>query len=321
MGQNIQCGACGASSVIKHLDKSMLECRYCGALMAFSENPPQHSSPQPDYKPAKLVLLLVMLPIIVIALMVVFWEVFQKIRKHTTMDAYEFNSVEVSSQLSTEAGNHAHSGKLITNVESHATETLSADSISQNLTVQSQVSGVTTNGGKYWIFQVKNSGEDALAGPAVMVSLFNSAGKRVAEQGGWAQREILAAGEETAILVFLSDVPADVAEQQITTVARAPTSYGLQQVTVEVRDFSVKIKSRQFEIIGDVVNSHDRNVKYVRVVAVAYDAAGVPIGIGDAFSTVKNLAPNQQSGFKLRVGTFLTGEPAAWQVWALGRGT
>ena len=67
------------------------------------------------------------------------------------------------------------------------------------------------------------------------------------------------------------------------------------------------------------MNQHDKTAKYVRLIAVAYNTDGEPIGIGNAFSSIKDLAPKQASGFKVRVGTFLQGEPASWQVRALAR--
>ncbi|KAA3641742.1 MAG: hypothetical protein DWP95_06245, partial [Proteobacteria bacterium] len=193
------------------------------------------------------------------------------------------------------------------------------ESINQFLTIQSQVSGKISNGGQYWIFGVQNTGDKTMVRPGVMVSLFNAQGKRVVEQGGWSYKEQLEPGEKTSVLVYLSEPPNETIEQKITALASEPGQFGAKQVQVKVSDYTVTSKSQQFEIIGDVLNNHDSRVKYVRVIAVAYNAAGEPIGIGNAYSTEKHLAPNQGSGFKISVGTFLTDEPDSWQLLALAR--
>ena len=312
IGQNIQCQACGASSVTKLEDQSMLECQYCGAMMTFSEDSKIPSTVQLQHKPAKLGLLLVMIPTLVIALMVIFWLVFQNIRKNRSMDSYE---AEISHNVATVVDEKVEHPLLpLETINSPPTT-----DYNQSLTIQSQVAGETTNGGKYWILGVKNSSDQQIARPGVMLSLFDQHGKRIEEQGGWSLREILEAGEQTAILLYLNEPPTDTAKQQITTFASQPTQLGLNQIEVKVLDYTVSTKNKQFELIGDVINDQDSPVKYVRLVAVAYNVVGEPIGIGNAFSTDKNLAPNQRSGFKVKVGTFLQGEPVTWRVWALGR--
>ena len=71
-----------------------------------------------------------------------------------------------------------------------------------------------------------------------------------------------------------------------------PNQFGLKQADVMVKGFNVSHKNKSFEVLSDVVNEHDSSVKYVCLMAVAYD-------IND-----KELAPNQRSGFKVKVGTF-----------------
>jgi len=312
IGQNIQCQACGASSVTMLANKPLLECEYCGAAMIYSVDSTP-STGQVQHKPAKLGLLLVMIPVLVIILMMVFWLIFQNTRKDRSMDSYAAEVSEVATTLIQTATNPISPSQ-------QQTPAKSTTSLNDLLSIESQVAGETSSGGKYWIIGVKNNSEQKLARPGVMLSMFNQAGKRLVEQGGWSMREVLEPEEQTVLLLFLSEVPPEAAEQQIKTFASQPTQFGLKQVEVKVLDFTVSTKNKQFELIGDVINDQDVNVKYVRLMAVAYDTQGKPIGMGNAFSTDKELAPNQRSGFKVKVGTFLQGEPVTWRVWALGRG-
>ena len=319
MGQKIECQACGASSFIKHKNKSLLECEYCGAMTAFNENSIDAVIVSGHQKPVNLVFLLVIIPVLVIVLMVVFWFVFQNIRKHTTMETYETEKplevIETTTLVQTPT-RPVITGKERTSPSSISIETFNE---SELLTIQSQVSGVTTNGGKYWILGVKNSSNQRLSRPGVMLSLFNQEGQRIEEQGGWSLREVLKPEEQTAVLLFLSELPADAVEQQLKPFASKPSQLGLKQVEVTVANYSVTTKNKTLEIVGDVINEQNFKVKYVRVMAVAYDADGKPIGIGNAFSTDKDLESGQNSGFKVKVGTFLQGEPVTWGISALGR--
>jgi hypothetical protein len=313
IGQTIQCKACGASSVTKHQVQSILECQYCGALMTYTESTSSQTIQHAHQKPAKLGFLLVMIPVLVIALMVLFWLVFQNIRKQRTMESYETELIEKVVQVEPEV-------KIQVSQEPVVINAISAADINQLLTIESQVSGETSNGGKYWILGLKNNSDQAIARPGAMLSVFNSEGKRLEEQGGWALREILQPGQQTAVLVFLPEAPVENTSHQITTIASQSQPFGFSQVEIKVQDYSVSTKSHQFELIGDVLNDQQFAVKFVRILAVAFNKAGEPIGIGNAFSSIKDLAPNQVSGFKVRVGTFLSGEPDSWQVWGLARG-
>ena len=313
VGQTIQCQACGASSVTKHQVQSLLECQYCGAMMTYTESVKAQPTHHTQQKPAKLGFLLVMIPVLVIVLMVVFWLVFQNIRKHRTMESYESEQIENVVQVEPQV-------TIQVNQEPVVVKPISAADINQLLTIESQVSGETSNGGQFWILGLKNNSGQVIARPGAMLSVFNSAGKRLEEQGGWALREVLQPGQQTAVLVFLPEAPTETTTHQLTTIASQSQPLGFSQVDIKVQDYSVSTKSHQFELIGDVLNDQPFAVKFVRILAVAYNNAGEPIGIGNAFSSIKDLAPNQVSGFKVRVGTFLSGEPDSWQVWALAKG-
>jgi len=174
IGQKIQCQACGASSVNKLEDQSMLECQYCGAMMTFSEDSKIPSTIQSQHRPAKLGFLLVMIPILVIALMVIFWLVLQNNR---SIDSYE---AEVSAVAVTLDQDKAKYSLQVT--EKPQSET--TDSVNHLLTIESQITGETTNGGNYWILGVKNNSDQQIAQPGVMLSMFDLDGKHIDEQGG-----------------------------------------------------------------------------------------------------------------------------------------
>ncbi len=325
IGQKIECQSCGASSLIKHQNKLLLECEYCGAIMTFSEQSTSSSESKAQTihpvdklpkNPLNLGVLLVLIPTVVVILMVVFWLVFQNIRKHRAVELYKKDPVE---QLQFDPVNKAAANNKVMLKSKELNSNKSSELQNYSPEILSQVSGTTSRSGQYWILGIQNNSESTLSRPGVMLSLFNEQGNRIEEQGGWSLREILEPGEKTVVLVYINEVPTASHKHELNAFASQSKLYGSPQVEINVTDFNVTKKNKTFELIGDVVNNQDFAVKYVRLMAVAYDSSGKPIGTGNAFSSVKDLAPNQSSGFKVKVGTFLQGEPDSWRVWALGR--
>ncbi|MCF6318933.1 MAG: hypothetical protein L3J83_06605 [Proteobacteria bacterium] len=76
--------------------------------------------------------------------------------------------------------------------------------------------------------------------------------------------------------------------------------------------------ARKVDIVGDIKNSSEYQVDFIRVIALAKDDKGNTIGMADAYVTNSSLAKNAQSGFKIKAGTFVTGPPASWSLWAFG---
>lgn len=312
--QNIKCSACGASSATRNNATDLLECQYCGSMMSHSGQAPVKQSK------TKLTVIMISLPLIVVALMVVFWVAFKNMRVHTSVEQY----------YPTEKGQVVHGKevdplakpfmseefKSLNNTSDTQVENISwAD----NLSINSHVKGQTSQGGLYWIFGVENVGEEVLNRPGVVVSLFDEEGRRIAEQSGWAALTSLKSGGQTEVLVFLSEPPESIASFEINTLASKPNQFNSPPVPLEVKTFTVNERNDAFELIGDVQNSSATAVKYSRIYAVARNNAGEPIGMGNAFATQKDLNAGEISGFKLRVGAFLTGQPSEWTLWAHGR--
>jgi len=302
-----KCDACGASSVTQQDNKQFFKCQYCGSTVVLSSNQPS----QQQTSKKKLSFILLIIPVLVIALMVVFWIVFQNIRAKPTVEQYMPTVSETSTHTK---------GTVQPNLISAATKSHSEfDDPKRLLKISSQFSGKTSNGGLYWIVGVKNSGSETVYRPGAVVSMFDAKGQRVAEQSGWSSHESLEPNMSTVVLVFLSQPPVDAERNELTTLASKQNSFSSPPIKLAIENFVVSTSNGLFEIIGDVVNVHDGPVKYARVYAVAKNANDEPIGLGQAFATQKNLKSGETSGFKIKVGTFLVGEPEQWELWGLGR--
>jgi len=299
-----KCDACGASSVSQQSSHPVFECQYCGSsvLVNIGQQPPTQTSK------TKLSLLLIAIPLLVITLMVVFWLVFQNVRVQNHL---EQNVPDVSNRS---ALNHV---RPQTQSQPELQKAYAADEDPRKyLSISSQFTAETSSGGLYWVVGVTNNGEHAIHSPGAVISLFDAKGQRVAEQSGWSSHKILEPGKTTAVLVFLPQPPDGADRHELAILASKPNQFNLQPLPLRVQDYVISAANDSFEIIGDVINDHDRAVKYARVFAVAKNSNKEPIGLGNAFATQKNLKAGENSGFKIKVGTFLVGKPDHWELWS-----
>lgn len=302
----VKCDACGASSVIHR--KHVFECQYCGSHVMFTTSNEGVVSQHQSIKYTKL---LVFLLVLFIAVLVVFWFVFKNTAGDKSID--QSVPVIVKQNIITQT-------KPPPEVTLIDKKTKSLGTAGKNsLLIFSQIKGTTTNDGLYWVLGLENVGDETIYRPGAVVSLFDSKGLRVAEQSGWSMLEYLKPGEKTAALVFLPNVPIDVARHQLTSLVSEPNSFVRPPLALKVQNFVVSETNNSFEIIGDVFNENDVPVKFTRVLAVAKNKSGEPIGLGNAFATNKTINAYENSGFKIKVGTFLQGQPDHWDVYAVAR--
>lgn len=297
-----RCDACGASQVTKNSLTGLLECQYCGSSLV-------HESVDETKTPVlKQAALLVMLPVIVIALVVIYWAFITEERsKHLIQPT-------ATSLPQTQVQTQEYKPAVV-----KPKEAVSSQVLAERLTLTSEVHGQTSQKALFWIFGLKNHSVEAVHRPGVTVSLFDAKGQRLAEQSGWSAQTLLAPGESSEVLVLISTPPKGIAKTEINTLASVPNDFTQEPVALEVSAFRVNEKRGQFELVGDIENKHSGMVKFSRVFAVARNASGQPIGMGNSYATQKHLNPNETSGFKISVGTFLKGDPDHWTLWAHGR--
>lgn len=313
--QSMRCDSCGASEFKHSKQPGLLVCAYCGAQKLHNQQQRHHNQAQPGQSLMRRTLVVTFS--VMLLIVVVWFNTSRQLDGPVRVSQPVVTVGEVSrplTVLSTEDKPADHS-----EVTSDPAQAERGQSVNDALKVVHQVSGTTTNGGRYWIFELRNTAESEVFKPHVMVSLFDAAGKRVAEQGGWSYQHRLSPGEQTPVMVFMSEPPDDGVTEQITTLASRDGRFVAEQLALKIVDFKVSKKYSQFQIIGDVLNQQQVAVKYPRVVVVALNESGQIIGQGQSFSTLKALQPGEVFGFKVGVGTFLTAEPASWRVYALAQ--
>ncbi len=178
--------------------------------------------------------------------------------------------------------------------------------------------GKTSIGGHFWLVTYKNSGEVAIARPSVAIGLFNEDGARVGEERGYATRDYLRPGESTTILVLSSKPPAYTRTEF--SIDPSVSRYASEPLDLEVREHVVNPQSgSRSEIVGTVHNQTDVSAQFIHVLVIGRNDAGDPVAYSSTFATTKNLAPGEQSGFKVRLGTWVIEPPKTLEVSAFGR--
>ena len=286
------CEACGGRQAEKN-QAGLLACAYCGSTHLVNE-PVAVSSSQPSRVKKSLLWLL---PLLLLVLVLMFRMPSQEGDRKPTNDGVQVVSEPLPVQ----------STKPEVKPPAPATATV-------NLSVQSEQASSTRSGGRFWVFGVQNGGDQTLYRPRVVVSLFDADGVRVAEQTGWTHRQIIESGESDVVMVFIKEAPEQAVRQVVQALADTSTFLKPNQLPLPVTHYQVSQQRNRYELVGDVNNPHDHTMRFIKVVAVAQNAAGQPVGVANAYATQKELAPGASSGFKISAGTFMTEAPVEWRV-------
>lgn len=290
------CEACGGRQADKNR-AGLLVCAYCGSTHLLPESSIDEQA-EPNRRPKWF---LWGVPLVV--LFAVIW-------------------YRVPSQKTTPQERISQSPSTIKTpvVNAQTTQKPAAEALPATVTmgVLSSQTAKTTSGGQYWVFQIKNTSDHMVYRPRVVVSLFDAADARVAEQSGWTHRSVMAPGAEETVMVYMKELPQDSSRQEILAMGDTSTFLEPNQQSLKVSDYQVKPQRNRFELVGDVTNPHDHTLRFIKVVAVAKNAAGQPVGVANAYATQKELAPGASSGFKVSAGTFMTEAPSDWSVFAIG---
>ncbi len=180
--------------------------------------------------------------------------------------------------------------------------------------------GTTMIGGKFWLADYVNVGDAPIERPSVVVSLFDAAGTRVGEQRGFAEREWLAPGASTAILVLVSSPPV-YARAEMAAVGPEAAGAIDPQVGLEVLGVTERAdgSSVHRKLTGTVRNGAPHPLRFPQVVAIGRSASGAPVSIANGYATSSREIPaGGESGFELSVGTFEIERPARWELFGVG---
>ncbi len=309
--QIIKCPSCG-STVIETKSDSIAECSYCGSKIILSNNKVQSV----NNKKSKWVFAVV-LSVIVIALLA--YQLLKSKQAEEKPIQIEKPSIGIPNL---KVNLPKLNAKAMTITQEDLDKNKLEPTSNPNIDIVRQVQAKTLNGGLYWIITIRNDSTQTVYRPGVIASLFDGNNKRIEEQKGWTKLSQLEPGKQADLLLYVPNPPQGNFTSQLTAMGSFSSFIKPDQQNIEIVDFIVKPKYNSkvnVEIIGDVKNTHDFQVDFVRVVAIAKDTEGNTIGLADSFVSKSSLKANAQSGFKINAGTFVTEPPDSWSLWAFGK--
>lgn len=166
-----------------------------------------------------------------------------------------------------------------------------------------------------WVGKYVNTGDTVIVDPSVTVSLFESGGKRVAEQPGFAHRKWLEPGEWTLLMVLVADAP-DYARHEFKVNKPRVPSYETKPVKLTVTEWGMRRQFSSNYAIGTVRNSSGKYVKWAQVIVYGFDGQGQPVSVCDSYVTEKELEPGAESGFSVMITTLAVGTAERYEVLA-----
>lgn len=178
----------------------------------------------------------------------------------------------------------------------------------------------TSIGGRFFLVEVENTGTLPLVRPSVLVSGFDTAGARVAEQPGYLAQSRLEPRASGVVLALISEPPAGAVRYEVRMGELRTDDYTGPDVAATVVESNERPSAgAMHDLVGTVRNDTASPMRFVHVVAVGRDPAGVAVSFADGYASITQLGPGESSGFRLSVGTFEQARPARWEIVSFGR--
>ncbi len=308
--KTLKCQSCGSSAVTV-INESLAECDHCGTQLVLKNTAP-NDGPASNKKRN---IYIVIFSVVLLIFIAVWLSVDYQPEQLNTQPQLPY-------QLNVQSGHQqpVEDAESVVEINKKTNDDVVKEVQKPRISITHQVKGETFGGGVYWILAIRNDSAIKVNRANVVASLFDETGKRVDEQAGWSKHEILAPTEESVVLLYIADPPKVPYTVELMAQGKPLNAFSSAEELLDVGDFIVKnTGEKRYEIIGDVVNTKEYQMDFVKVVAVAMNENNQPIGVADAFVSSTNIAARQQSGFKITAGTFLTQTPGSWSLWAKGR--
>lgn len=168
----------------------------------------------------------------------------------------------------------------------------------------------------WFVGEILNNGNVPAESIQVVLSLLDSSGNVIAT--GSDTLLYIEAGGKFPFHIFVDNAPQEWAEVKIQIQGQPFTSQSIfppyldlkvDKVTGQPSDFG------NYGLTGLVTNTGQKTALLVHIVAVAYDADGNVIDVGDTYSTLDEIAPGGDSPFSLEFGN-MKDAPASYEIYA-----
>jgi hypothetical protein len=171
------------------------------------------------------------------------------------------------------------------------------------------------DGALFFVGEIINTGDQALARPEVSVVLYDSAGQVLANERGFATQDYVAPGQRVPVRVTFPSPPASWAKFQVLFNPKAATEVGLYaygDLASSALNFSHST-TMGYLTSGMVKNIGAREAHFVQAVVTLYGADGRVVGVGEDFADPDHLRPNESAVFKVSIYN-TAAEPVSYRV-------
>ncbi len=158
--------------------------------------------------------------------------------------------------------------------------------------------------GVYFCGLIKNTGEAALQYSKVAVKLFNENGVVLREGFGYATRDYLLPGEESIVIVLISNAPDYYRFTAATELREVSSLSKIERANIELSETKMNFSAYSRLDISGVVTNHDKRVcRLIKIVALVYKDGEIA-GSGLLLSA-KELKPGASLPFSLYITSLL----------------
>jgi len=169
------------------------------------------------------------------------------------------------------------------------------------LTFEAQGRKSGSDGAFYVLGIVENTSPFAVDKPRITVSLLDAAGKVLATRDGFAESDLLGAGESSAAKILISEAPA---HERLTYEVSAPRALydpGTVAGLAAELEGEPKPNFATWEIAGTVKHQGKVPARRIKVELVIRNASGALIGVESAYADAEVLEPGKSARFVANV--------------------
>ena len=169
--------------------------------------------------------------------------------------------------------------------------------------VQDVIPVHTSIGSVYFVGEIVNTGQHAVAKPEAIIALLDAEGKRVAFRTGYSIHDVIPPNEAIPVAVLFTDPPANWQSFEVFLQVQAPTGrefmaytdFTSPEATISQDEFGYYVVS------GIVQNNGSARAEFVQAVVRLYGQDKKIVGMGSAYIEQSILDPGESSSFAVRI--------------------
>ena len=167
-------------------------------------------------------------------------------------------------------------------------------------------------GNVYFMGVYRNTGESVMQKPMITVILYSAEGRKAASGRGYAIRESLPPGEETPVIILVSNPP-KYARFEVRNDPEPPYAFAKQERLKMAFRNVIMQRGRYsgYEIAGEIANNGRKAGRWVNIIALLLDRDNRIIGGGTGYLAENTLKAGDYGPFRIDITT-VRGEPRSF---------